>query len=126
MYKAGVDRRQTALHRGQLRDWIGAGAVHKNDEERRADIIRAMKAVEAELLACTDKSTRKALGLKKLELQQAASAIRPKRKREGMADFICQACKELLPKGTWDAIQLRAARLKKEAEAAAPSESEAA
>lgn len=115
MYKIASDRRQAALRRGRLADWIN-GEERQTDEELRSNLVRAAANIERRLLAEENPIERKCLGVEKLSLQKQIESLNKRLKAAniysaGLDSYIGQAMREVLTRAQRELVLGRARRL---------------
>lgn len=113
MYKVASDKRQSALRRGKLSDWVN-GEERLSVEDQINQLKDGMRILE-ERIASASGDERKQLGAQKWEMQCQMTKIKKsagieKRNREGIAQYIVDAARELLTKSQFDLIYRRAVR----------------
>jgi hypothetical protein len=112
MYKISSDKKQTALHRGKITDWMN-GKENLSIKDQFELMKRGIQIFESRLLRETDKEERKRLGLEKLALQNELTKFRKLNRieqdsRDGLAGAFIRVAKEMLGKTQYELI-LRAA-----------------
>ncbi len=110
MYKISSDKRQTALHRGRLADWLGPGAPDLTDEQKRQTLVDRAQSIHDALVKLPKKSPeRRALGLEYAEINLAINELRPARRGPPSVEsfFICVA-KERLTRVQYDQLMTEA------------------
>lgn len=111
MYKVASANRQSALDRGRLADWMNGEHV-ETPHELYKSLVNAINGIERDLLVA-DKGQKRALGARKLDLQNQIKALRPilqmKRRTENFVDYFVTAAREILSKGQFATI-MNAAR----------------
>jgi hypothetical protein len=113
MYKVASDRRQDALRRGKLSDWVNGEEV-LSIADQVALLKNGMLILERRI-ATSAGEERKAFGLQKLEMQKKLTDLNrlagyERRLREGIAQYIVDAARELLTKSQFELIYKRAQR----------------
>jgi hypothetical protein len=116
MYKVASDKRQAALHRGRLADWIDgeeAQVETRSARQQWLDLKVAFRSLEARMQALPKKSKqRKELGLQKRAMQNEITALAKRAHgehigRRGINRYFVQIAREqLYPaqfKGMWAA-----------------------
>lgn len=106
MYKVASDKRQTVLHRGRPSDWVN-GQERLTAEQKRTQAKEGWNIIEARMLACTDPEERKALIVRKREIEAELQEINKEVKREkqevhwhkeSFHDIFIQTAREMLSK----------------------------
>jgi hypothetical protein len=102
MYKRSSDTAQRQATQLWLRDLVGDCKVVLTHEQKRENLVAQVHAIEKQLseLPTGRKPTelRASLGKRKMEIQQAITAIRPKLKGpRGVGECFIAVCKEQLP-----------------------------
>ena len=114
MYKGATDLSQRRARQLWLSDLMGAAYFKElPPEEQRANLVRIVKQLEAELACAMSNSERARLGKKKAEVCLAINALRPKMKGpKTVPHFFVDVCRERIAGGQfrvlWDEANARA------------------
>lgn len=113
MYKVSSDKKQAALHRGRLSDWLN-GEERLSVEDRFSQMREGVKILQERKRTATDEERRQiGIELRDLESKIAeykkAFALVTRVERGIEARFIV-AAREMLPRATYEAIHAEARR----------------
>ena len=126
MYKVASDKRQAALHRGRLADWVDGEEAQQETRtihEQYHDLKVAIQSLEAHYLKipkdAEHKKERKEIALKLTRLQEDLSPLHKavkadNLKRNGIADYFMTIAKEQLYPAQFKAMRAAAERLQEQ------------
>ena len=126
MYKVASDKRQTALRRGRLADWVDGGEPHvetRTIHEQYHDLKTAIQSLEAHYHKIPKDSEhskeRRQIGLKLARLQEDLSPLHKavkadNLKKNGIADYFVNVAREQLYPAQFKAMWAAAARLQEQ------------
>lgn len=114
MYKVASDRRQASLHHGKISDWIN-GDENLSVIDQIKQLQDGTRILQERIDACTDNKERARLGKEKFEVQKQLRALKDKwgfhrSTREGLAQFIVDAAREILTPSQYETIHRAAIR----------------
>lgn len=113
MYKVSSDRRQSALSRGRLADWI-TNNDRPSIEEQLRQLREGVNIIDARISKASGEEKRE-LGRQKWAMQQELTLLRKKcglerKTKDGLSQFVVDAAREMLSKIQFDMIYRAAER----------------